>query len=68
MKGEKGSREDTFSPFSIIHCPLSLKTAVEDRNESFVLTFRAENGLGFLSFGVKSFDRANREIGGPGNR
>jgi hypothetical protein len=33
-----------------------------------MLILWAENCLGSFSFWVKSFDRANREIGAPGNR
>jgi len=48
----------------------NMKTAIEDRNEFFVLMFMLwdENGFGSRPFGVKSFDCANREIGAPGNR
>jgi hypothetical protein len=47
---------------------MNLKTAVEDKNVFFVFILWAENCLGSLTFGVKSFDCANREIGAPGNR
>ncbi|HNY28731.1 MAG TPA: hypothetical protein PKH31_15265, partial [Candidatus Sumerlaeota bacterium] len=57
------SSDSSPSPQNII-----LKTAVEDRNEFFVFIVWAENGSGSLPFWVKSFDRANREIGAPGNR
>ncbi len=43
------------------------KTAVEDRNESFVPLLWVEDCFGSLAFGVKSFDCANREMGAPGN-